>query len=55
MMKLEAPPPWNGTTSLITVYVNKKSPYSTVIIQVVSLSHYSSSTVVLTVIGILVN
>ena len=34
-----------------TVYVNKTSLYSTV----VSLSHYSSSTVVLTVIGVLVN
>ena len=37
-------------TCKCTVYVNKMSPYSTVIIQVVSLSHYSSSTVVLTVI-----
>ena len=39
-----------------TVYVNKKSPYSTVINHsVVSLSHYSSSTVVLAVIGVLIN
>ena len=36
------------------VYVNKKSPYSTVInCSIVSFPHYSSSTVVLTVIGVL--
>ena len=34
-----------------TVHVNKMSPYSTV----VSFPHYSSSTVVLTVISVLVN
>ena len=37
------------------MYVNKKTPHSIVINSVVSFPHYSSSAVVFTVIGILVN
>ena len=40
---------------ICTVYANRKSPYSNCNYSVVSLSHYSSLIVVLTVTGILAN